>query len=80
MFKAAGLNGPPKTMSQLTSYAKKLTKKNKDGSIKVAGYNPFLGFLCGNAPDFPPTLPLFGRSGVDGAGSPASRDPAWAAC
>src|SRR5206468_9129455 len=51
MFRAAGLKGPPKTMSQLTAYAKKLTKKNPDGSIKVAGYNPFLGFYSGNAPD-----------------------------
>src|ERR671935_1538002 len=50
MFKAAGLKSPPKTMSQLTEYAKKLTKRS-GGKIKVAGYNPFLGFYAGNAPD-----------------------------
>ena len=78
MFKAAGLNGPPKTMSQLTSYAKKLTKKNKDGSIKVAGYNPFLGFYAGNAPDLSAYAPLFGAKWIDGSGkSQLSRDPAW---
>src|SRR5919197_3875693 len=50
MFKAAGLKSPPKTISQLTEYAKKLTKR-AGGKIKVAGYNPFLGFYAGNAPD-----------------------------
>src|SRR5206468_1406074 len=78
MFKAAGLTSPPKTMSQLTAYAKKLTKKNSDGSIKVAGYNPFLGFYAGNAPDLSTYAPLFGAKYVDGAGkSVLSKDPAW---
>ena len=78
MFKAAGLKSPPKTMSQLTSYAKKLTKKNSDGSIKVAGYNPFLGFYAGNAPDMSAYAPLFGAKYVDGGGkSLLSKDQAW---
>jgi multiple sugar transport system substrate-binding protein len=78
MFRAAGLKGPPKTMSQLTSYAKKLTKRSKDGSIKVAGYNPFLGFYAGNAPDLSAYAPLFGAKWIDGSGkSQLSRDPAW---
>jgi len=78
MFKAAGLKGPPKTMSQLTAYAKKLTKKNSNGTIKVAGYNPFLGFYAGNAPDLSAYAPLFGAKYVDGSGkSMLSRDPAW---
>jgi multiple sugar transport system substrate-binding protein len=68
MFKAAGLKSPPKTMSQLTAYAKKLTKKNSDGSIKVAGYNPFLGFYAGNAPDMSAYAPLFGAKYVVGGG------------
>ena len=78
MFKAAGLKGPPKTMSQLTSYAKKLTKKNKDGSLKVVGYNPFLGFYAGNAPDLSAYAPLYGAKwvGADGK-SQLSKDPAW---
>jgi multiple sugar transport system substrate-binding protein len=78
MFKAAGLNGPPKTMSQVTAYAKKLTKKNANGTIRVAGYNPFLGFYAGNAPDLSAYAPLFGAKYVDGGGkSMLSRDPAW---
>ena len=31
MLKKAGLDGPPKTTSELTEYAKKLTVKNADG-------------------------------------------------
>jgi multiple sugar transport system substrate-binding protein len=78
MFKAAGLKGPPKTMSQLTTYAKKLTKRGSDGSIKVAGYNPFLGFYAGNAPDLSAYAPLYGAKWVDGGGkSSLSKDPAW---
>lgn len=78
MFKAAGLKGPPKTMSQLTAYAKKLTKRNANGSLKVVGYNPFLGFYAGNAPDMSAYAPLFGAKYVDGGGkSQLSKDPAW---
>jgi multiple sugar transport system substrate-binding protein len=78
MFKAAGLKGPPKTMSQLTSYAKKLTKRTSNGTIKVAGYNPFLGFYAGNAPDLSTYAPLFGAKYVDSKGNSAlSKDPAW---
>jgi multiple sugar transport system substrate-binding protein len=78
MFKAAGLKGPPKTMSQLTAYAKKLTKRGANGSIKVAGFNPFLGFYAGNAPDLSAYAPLFGAKYIDGGGkSQLSKDRAW---
>jgi len=78
MFKAAGIKSPPKTMSQLTADAKKLTKRNKDGSLKVVGYNPFLGFYAGNAPDMSAYAPLFGAKYVDGSGhSVLSKDPSW---
>ena len=43
-FKAAGITGPPKTIAELTADAKKLTKFNADGSIKVLGFDPFIGF------------------------------------
>ena len=78
MFAAAGLKGPPKTMSQLTAYAKKLTKRGSNGSLKVIGYNPFLGFYAGNAPDLSAYAPLFGAKYINGAGkSQLSKDPAW---
>ena len=38
LFKQAGLREPPKTASELLAAAKKLTKLNGDGTIKVAGF------------------------------------------
>jgi multiple sugar transport system substrate-binding protein len=40
MFAKAGISGPPKTMAELMADAKKLTVRNPDGSIKVAGFVP----------------------------------------
>ena len=42
MLAKAGLSGPPKTISELTEYAKKLTVRNPDGSLKVVGFDPTL--------------------------------------
>jgi multiple sugar transport system substrate-binding protein len=44
LFKAAGIASPPKTMDELAADAKKLTKYNADGSIKVLGIDPLIGF------------------------------------
>jgi multiple sugar transport system substrate-binding protein len=64
-------------MSQLTADAKKLTKRS-GGSLKVVGYNPFLGFYSGNAPDLSVYAPLFGAKYVDSSGhSSLSKDPSW---
>ena len=49
-FKAAGIAAPPKTIAELTADAKKLTKFNADGSIRVLGFDPFVGFYE-NTPD-----------------------------
>ena len=79
LFKAAGITSPPKTISQLTAAAKKLTKKGSGGSIKVAGYDPFLGFYAGNAPDLSTYAPLFGAQFVDSKGkSTLSTSAGWA--
>src|SRR5437899_431331 len=40
MFADAGISSPPKTLSELTGDAKKLTVKNADGSIKTFGFIP----------------------------------------
>ena len=40
MFAKAGIAGPPKTMDELMADAKKLTVRNPDGTIKVAGFVP----------------------------------------
>jgi multiple sugar transport system substrate-binding protein len=77
LFRAAGLNGPPKTISQLTAYAKKLTKRNADGSLKVVGYNPLRTFYAENsATNY---RHLFGAKYLDGEGkSILAKDAGWA--
>jgi multiple sugar transport system substrate-binding protein len=37
----AGYKNPPKTISQLTAMAKKLTQRDSSGKLKVVGFNPF---------------------------------------
>jgi multiple sugar transport system substrate-binding protein len=75
MLEKAGLNGPPKTISELTRYAKKLTVRNPDGSLKVVGFNPVMNWYENTPADFGP---MFGAKWVDGDGkSTVSTDPAW---
>lgn len=75
LFKKAGLSGPPKTMQQLTQYAKKLTVKNADGSLKVVGYDPEFGFYQNTSGAYQPS---FGATWFDKSGkSSLSTDPAW---
>ena len=40
MFAAAGIKTPPRTLSDLTADAKKLTVKNADGSVRTFGFVP----------------------------------------
>ena len=49
LFRKAGITAPPKTMSELTADAKKLTVPDGD-SFKVVGFDPAQGFYE-NAPD-----------------------------
>ena len=44
LFAKAHITRPPRTISELTADAKKLTQRNKDGSLKVVGLDPFIGF------------------------------------
>jgi multiple sugar transport system substrate-binding protein len=79
MFQKAGITDPPKTTDELIDDAKKLTVFNADGSIKVAGFVPWLGYNCCGMT----TLSfghMFGASWLDANGEPAfASDPAWAA-
>jgi multiple sugar transport system substrate-binding protein len=76
MLKKAGLDGPPKTVSQLIEYAKKLTVKNADGTLKVVGFNPDMGWYSNTPANFGP---MFGGKWTDEDGkSSLSTDPAWA--
>jgi multiple sugar transport system substrate-binding protein len=75
MFAKAGLTAPPKTLDELTEYAKKLTVKNPDGSIKTAGFLPLTDFYENSASHLAPMvgarwLTDDGRSAIGG-------DPAW---
>jgi multiple sugar transport system substrate-binding protein len=75
LLAAAGYTTPPKTMTELTTMAEKLTQKNPDGSIKVAGYVPTEGFYE-NAPAH--YAPQFGATWLkpDGTSNIGS-DPSW---
>jgi multiple sugar transport system substrate-binding protein len=71
----AGFDAPPKTLSQLSDMAKKLTTFNADGSIKTIGFDPLSNFYegyniyLGNA---------WGAQWYDGSGNAMfGTDPAW---
>ena len=75
MLKKAGITSPPKTISELTADAKKLTVRNPDGSIKVAGFDPYLGFYE-NAPSH--FAPSFNAQWQDASGkSTVATNPGW---
>jgi multiple sugar transport system substrate-binding protein len=44
LFAAAGISGPPKTLTELADDAKKLTERNADGSFKTIGFDPLSGY------------------------------------
>ena len=76
LLAAAGYTEPPKTASELTEMAKKLTVRNPDGSIKVAGFVPLAGFYENAAAHYAPSwgATSFKDDGTSNIGS----DPAWA--
>jgi multiple sugar transport system substrate-binding protein len=78
LFKQAGIARPPRTFSELTADAKKLTKKNSDGSLSVVGYDPAFAFYDDVPPKYTFYAPLFDAQYVDGQGhSILSKDPGW---
>jgi multiple sugar transport system substrate-binding protein len=80
LFKKAGITRPPRTLSELAAAAKKLTQKNKDGSLKVVGYNPNMNFYLGGYGNGASGYqPLIGAHYFDRNGkSSLASDPAWA--
>jgi multiple sugar transport system substrate-binding protein len=75
MFRAAGIPGPPRTFTELVADAKKLTKKNPDGSFKVVGFDPLQGFYESYALDYG----IYnGAKWYDSSGKSAlASDPRW---
>ena len=75
LFKAAGIKSPPKTISELAADAKKLTVRSSNGTIKVAGLDPVIGFYE-NTPER--WITSFGGKWQDAKGNAIlSQDPAW---
>ena len=75
MFAKAGITHPPRTMSELTADAKKLTQRSADGTIKVAGFDPTWGFYENAIAHY---APLVGAKWTkpDGSSNLAG-DPNW---
>jgi multiple sugar transport system substrate-binding protein len=68
---------PPKTMSELTALAKKLTVRDPDGTIKVAGFMPSAQYYEHQAQHL---ASQFGVTWLDGQGKGNfARDPAFTA-
>jgi multiple sugar transport system substrate-binding protein len=78
LFRQAGITHPPRTFSELTADAKKLTKKSSNGSLQVVGYDPASAFYDDVPPKYTFYAPLFNAHYVDAQGhSILSKDPAW---
>jgi multiple sugar transport system substrate-binding protein len=76
MFAKAGITSPPKTMEELMADAEKLTVKNPDGTIKVAGFVPLNQWEQLGPSDLAAAA---GGKWFDANNQPQiSRDPAWA--
>jgi multiple sugar transport system substrate-binding protein len=71
----AGISAPPRTFSELTADAKKLTQRSPDGKIEVAGYVPTWGFYENQGVHY---APQFDAHWTDDQGkSSLSSDPGW---
>jgi multiple sugar transport system substrate-binding protein len=69
----AGIKSPPKTISELTADAKKLTQRDSSGKLKVVGFNPFPSWYENVPAHFAPS---WGATWMDGDKS-ALNTPAW---
>jgi len=74
LFAKAGITQPPKTVDELAADAKKLTTRNPDGSLKVVGFNPLMGWYE-NAPVH--FGPMWGATWMNGDKSGLADSPGW---
>src|SRR5947208_13235224 len=70
----AGITAPPKTVDELAADAKKLTTRNHDGSLKVVGFDPLMGWYE-NAPVH--WGPMWGATWMNGDKSGLADSPGW---
>jgi len=70
----AGITRPPRTVDELAADAKKLTVRNPDGSLKVVGFNPLMGWYE-NAPVH--WGPMWGATWMNGDKSGLADSPGW---
>lgn len=74
LFAKAGISGPPKTMSELTEDAKKLTVRSGN-TFKTVGYTPYIGFYENSAAHYGP---LYAAGWILPNGMSAiGTDPGW---
>ena len=75
LLAAAGARKAPRTIQELTELAKRLTVRNPDGSLRVVGFDPTIGFYENSLA----TLGhAFGVRWLDSDGAPAiAGDDAW---
>src|SRR4029077_288458 len=71
-----GVSAPPRTTDELADLARRLTTRNPDGSLRVVGFNPMIGFYENSIAILGQ---MFGARWSDDAGrSTIASDPAWA--
>ena len=75
LFRKAGIAHPPRTISELTADAKKLTVRNSNGTLKTVGLDPVIGWYE-NVPER--WIQQFGGKFIDSKGHAIlATDPAW---
>jgi multiple sugar transport system substrate-binding protein len=75
LLEKAGISGPPKTITELTADAKKLTVRSGNGFTTV-GFTPYIGFYENSGAHFAPSWAAQWQQS-DGKSAVAS-DPGWA--
>ncbi|TMM42549.1 MAG: ABC transporter substrate-binding protein [Actinobacteria bacterium] len=75
LFAEAGIDAPPRTLTQLAYDAKQLTKRGTDGNLEQVGFDPLSGFYENSVAHF---AVLTGARWMDEDGrSILGADPAW---
>jgi diguanylate cyclase (GGDEF)-like protein len=75
LLAATGIGESPRTATELSSLAKRLTERSPDGTLRTVGFDPLIGFYENSVSVFGH---MFGARWVDEVGrSCIATDPAW---